>query len=129
MSRFQRRENFRAKIPLAHALRCNLCLDPVRNATTTIRIFDVSGGGIALVGYPSSLALIPGQIYRSCGIDLPELGRVTTDLEIIHVLKKRGHRVTGTRFAGCRFRNMSNAMLTLIHRYVNKVECGQSALA
>lgn len=126
--RLQRREYYRVKAPMSQPVRCNVLLDPERaDSAVSIRIFDVSVGGIALVDYPPNLKPEPGTIYHGCQIDLREIGRVTTDIEIVHVMEKVNHNKQRTRLCGCRFVNMSNQMLTLIQRYINKIERDQKA--
>jgi c-di-GMP-binding flagellar brake protein YcgR len=130
LTRLQRRENYRVKVPLSQPVRCALQLDPEReDSTVAIRICDVSGGGIALIDFPATLELVPGTVYHGCHIDLRDIGRVTTDIEIVHVMEKVGRNAVRTRHCGCRFRNMPNAMLTLIQRYINKIERDQKALS
>jgi c-di-GMP-binding flagellar brake protein YcgR len=126
--RLQRREYYRVKAPLSQPVRCRVQLDPEReDSTVNIRIFDVSVGGIALVDYPPNLKPEPGTIYHNCHIDLREIGRVTTDIEIVHVMEKVSGNSVRMRLCGCRFVNMSNSMLTLIQRYINKIEREQKA--
>jgi len=121
--RLQRRDNYRVKVPLSRPVNCTLRLDPKRGGTAVaVRIYDVSGGGLALIDYPQSLQLTPGEIYQGCQLDLRDVGRVTTDIEIIHVLEKTGRNVTRTRLCGCCFRNMPNATLMVIRRYISKLE-------
>jgi c-di-GMP-binding flagellar brake protein YcgR len=130
LTRLQRRENYRVKVPMSQRVTCTLHLDPADSRrSVAIRICDVSGGGIALVDFPPSLELVPGTVYPDCHIDLREIGRVTTDIEIVHVMEKASRNAVKTRLCGCRFRNMPNAMLTLIQRYINKIERDQKALS
>lgn len=129
VTRLQRRDNYRVKTPLSQPLSCTLRIDPARDdSVVTARIHDVSGGGIALVDYPAELNLVPGTIYRDCRIDLREIGHITTDIEIVHVMEKVNRNAVKTRQAGCRFSNVPNSMLTLIQRYINKIEREQKAL-
>jgi c-di-GMP-binding flagellar brake protein YcgR len=130
LTRLQRRENYRVKVPLSQPVTCVLKLGHQGdNGSVSIRICDVSGGGLALVDFPPSLELVPGTVYPACRIDLGEIGRVTTDIEIVHVMEKVNRNAVRTRICGCRFRNMPNAMLTLIQRYINKIERDQKALS
>jgi flagellar brake protein len=130
LTRLQRRENYRVKVPLSQPLSCSLQLDPQRDdSRVAIRICDVSGGGIALIDYPPTLDLVPGAVYYGCQIDLGEFGRVTTDIEVVHVMEKTSRNAAKTRQCGCRFRNLRNATLTLIQRRINQIERDQKALS
>jgi flagellar brake protein len=130
LSRLQRRENYRVKVPLGQPVNCTLHVDPQQpDKSVMIRICDISCGGIALLDYPSNLELVPGTVYHDCRIDFREIGHVTTDIEIVHILEKVNRNAVRTRLCGCRFRSMPNAMLTIIQRYINKVEREQKALS
>jgi len=128
LTRLQRREFYRVKVPLGQTTFCALKLPAAGVATVQARIADVSCGGIAIVDYPDDLALEPGTVFKDCEIDLKDLGQVVTDLEIVHVLEKTTRNAARSRLAGCRFRNLSNGMLTLIQRYINKIEREVKAL-
>ena len=66
---------------------------------------------------------------NGCHIDLRDIGHVTTDIEIVRVTEKVGLNSARTWLCGCRFINMPNVMLTLIQRYINKVERDQKVLS
>ena len=128
VARLQRRDSYRVRVPLSKPATCTIQTDPEKpSSRVVIRIFDVSCGGIALIDYPQSIELVPGHVYPGCHIDLREIGRVTTDVEIMHVMEKVSKNAVRSRICGCRFRNMSNPVVTQIQRYINKVEREQKA--
>lgn len=123
ITRLQRRDNYRVRLPLSQPATCTLQLDPERpSSSVAIRIFDLSCGGMALIDYPADLKLEPGTVYSDCRIDLREIGRVTADLEIMHVMEKVSKNSLRLRICGCRFRNIASATVTQIQRYINKIE-------
>jgi flagellar brake protein len=129
ITRLQRRDNYRVRLPLSQPATCTLHCDPARPAASmAIRIFDVSCGGLALIDYPADLQLVPGTVYKDCQLDLREIGRVSTDIEIMHVMEKVSKNSLRSRICGCRFKNMANASVTLIQRYINKIERGHKVL-
>jgi flagellar brake protein len=128
VARLQRRDSYRVRVPLSKPATCTIQVDVEKpSSQVVIRIFDVSCGGVALVDYPASVELIPGHVYPNCHIDLREIGRVTTDVEIMHVMEKVSKNAVRSRMCGCRFRNMPNAVVTQIQRYINKIEREQKA--
>jgi len=123
VTRLQRRDNYRVRLPMSQPATCTLQLDPaLPSSSVAIRIFDVSCGGMALIDYPADLNLVPGTVYPNCRIDLREIGRVTADVEIMHVMEKVSKNSVRSRICGCRFKNIANATVTQIQRYINKIE-------
>jgi c-di-GMP-binding flagellar brake protein YcgR len=63
------------------------------------------------------MRLLPGTIRRECRIVLSDLGTLTADLEVMHATAD-----VESRRCGCRFVGLSQTMVTLIQRYITKVE-------
>jgi len=118
--RFQRRESYRLKVPLGRAL---LCQVPAADggAPLALKVRDISVAGIGLTDYPPSFLITIGQLLEGCRINLPELGALVADLEVMHATQGEARR------CGCRFRNLPLPMATLIQRYITKVEREQHA--
>ena len=122
MTRLQRREYYRIRIPLGRPLRCQVAPDPERTEhTVTLRVADLSCGGAALVDVPPSLAPVAGMVYRQCRIALPDLGTVTADLFVVHVHPDTTRAVPTVRFSG-QFLGINDATRALIQRYINRIE-------
>jgi c-di-GMP-binding flagellar brake protein YcgR len=126
--RLQRRENYRIKLPLGQPVQCQVHWNPANpESLTSIRVADLSCGGLALVDFADSVKLVPGNVYADCRIGLGEIGTVTVDLEVVHVVEMTTRNNTRSRRCGCRFVKPPSAMGTLIQRYINKIERDQKA--
>lgn len=121
--RLQRREYYRIKTPMVRPLVCALHLDEEdASKKTEIKIFDLSCGGLALLETGSGTKLVPGAVYRQARIDLPDIGSVITDIEVMHLLQTTNKQQQKSTRYGCRFIHVPMAMVTLVQRYINKVE-------
>jgi c-di-GMP-binding flagellar brake protein YcgR len=118
--RLQRRDAYRLKIPLGRPLMCQV---PAAGggASLAIKVRDISVAGVGLTDYPPSFLVAAGQVLAGCRINLPELGSLVADLEVMHAASGEARR------CGCRFRNLPLAMANLIQRYITKVEREQHA--
>lgn len=122
--RLQRREFFRLTMPITRPLRCEMPIASAESGqemTLDINVVDISGGGVA-IAVPEGLDLEKGREFPSCRIELPEVGIVTATLRICNqfeITLRSGGRV---RRAGCQFVNLPGPMLTLVQRYIIKVE-------
>lgn len=122
--RLQRREFFRLATPIARPLKC---LVPIPLAAGGLHlheahVFDISGGGVALSAPPAGIPFDIGMKFPNCRIELPEVGTVTATVEIrslFEIVLRSGARV---KRAGCEFVALPGPMLTLIQRYIIKVE-------
>ncbi|MBM5572794.1 MULTISPECIES: flagellar brake protein [Deefgea] len=123
--RLQRRDFFRLSVPLSTPLSC---LIPLGDEQAEISIADISLGGLGLLGYFPDISLNVGNILKNCRIELPQIGVITSDIEVCtstEQLLKNGIR---TLRSGCRFLNLSGTGQTLLQRYINQVERKRLAL-
>jgi c-di-GMP-binding flagellar brake protein YcgR len=120
--RFQRRDAYRLKIPLGRPLLCDIPRgEGEAGPPLRVRVRDISVAGIGLMDYPKDLRAAIGTVWTGCRIELPELGPLVGDLEVMHASDGEGRR------CGCRFRNLPLAMANLIQRYITRVEREQHA--
>jgi c-di-GMP-binding flagellar brake protein YcgR len=119
--RFQRRDAYRLKIPLGRPLLCDIPRAEGGPAMR-VRVRDISVAGIGLIDYPKNLPVAVGTVWPGCRINLPELGPLVADVEVMHASDGE------TRRCGCRFRNLPLAMANLIQRYITRVEREQHAV-
>lgn len=123
--RLQRREFYRLTTPVAHPLRCAI---PVRLADGTKTTFettvvDISGGGLAVVTPPPEGAEFEtDHLFENCRIELPEVGTVLATLRVRNVFEFTLRNGSKSRRAGCQFIDLPGHMLTLIQRYIIRVE-------
>jgi c-di-GMP-binding flagellar brake protein YcgR len=126
--RLQRREFFRLTMPITRPLRCQMPMADVeagdeagRDVVLDINVVDISGGGVA-IALPDGVDFEKGKEFPNCKIELPEVGNITATLKICNqfeITLRSGGRV---RRAGCQFVNLPGPMLTLVQRYIIKVE-------
>ncbi|MCW5624776.1 MAG: flagellar brake protein [Burkholderiales bacterium] len=126
LRKFQRREFFRLETPVAKPLRCSMTLpDGTRFEATLV---DIGLGGICISGFPESVRLESGMECPSCHIALPEVGAITTPVQIRNVLQVPLRNGTVSRRAGCKFLRLPPASETLVQRYINRLERDRRAL-
>ena len=123
--RLQRREYFRLTTPVAHPIKCRIPVMTEAGLSSTVleaNVVDISGGGLAMMAPPENLIFSAGDTYENCRIELPEVGTILPGLQIRNVFEvtlRNGSRVTR---AGCQFTNLPGTMLTLVQRFIIKVE-------
>ena len=133
VTRLQRREHYRLKIPRGRPLHCKLKLpaDPERNAESAARItlpvYDICCGGISLTGWPDDFRTRPALQLRDACIELPDLGRLGANLWVVRVQGNVGHGPNAGRL-GCRFVGVNPGIAMLVQRYINLIEREQRAL-
>lgn len=122
--RLQRREYYRLMTPIARPLKC---LVPIPLADDSLHlheahVFDISGGGIAMSAPATGIPFEVDMEFANCRIELPEVGFITGTLKVkslFEVALRSGARI---KRAGCEFVKLPGPMLTLIQRYIIKVE-------
>ncbi|MEO6929192.1 MAG: flagellar regulator YcgR PilZN domain-containing protein [Casimicrobiaceae bacterium] len=121
--RIQRRDYFRAHVPLTRGIRCEMVTDPAApKAPFVLRVLDMSVTGISLVDGPPGFEPAPGSVLKSVTLAMPP-GSVTVDLEVMYRKEhaRGGAAPTQMRF-GCRFVNLPPSGETLIQRCINQLE-------
>lgn len=124
MLRLQRREYFRLSTPITRPLNClvNLTLPDGSRQKLEAAVADISGGGLGLVHLPLTTPMEPGMELPNCRIDLPEVGIITATLRVCSMMEAINRSGTKTKRAGCEFVKLPGPMLTLVQRYIIKVE-------
>jgi flagellar brake protein len=123
MLRLQRREYYRMLAPVANPVRCVVPVDEqdgVRYAET--RVHDISHGGVALIANPGELPAKAGARYLNCRIVLPQSGNVVVTLETVYMLDMMLLNGKSVVRAGCQFIRPSLSALSLVQRYMMKLE-------
>ena len=122
--RFQRREYYRISAPAVPAVKCIVPLAGAHQPagqppTAEAVVLDIGVGGLAAIDSQSRIGFQAGAIYRDCLITLPELGIAKVNLQVQHVseiAEGKGQR------ARCAYVGVPENTLSLIQRYMNKVE-------
>ncbi len=121
--RLQRREYYRMATPIARPLKCVISFPAAGGERRAIdaHIGDISGGGLGVISIPLDIPLETG-LQLDCRIDLPEVGTVTGKIVIRSVFEAVTRSGAKSQRAGCEFVKLPGPMLTLIQRYIIKVE-------
>jgi flagellar brake protein len=122
--RLQRREYYRLTTPIARPLKCQIPMTAMDGTQhkVEVTIIDISGGGLAIMVPPVGVEFTPDMEFPNCRIELPEVGFIIATLQVrnlFDVTLRSGGRVSR---AGCQFLNLPGPMLTLVQRYIVKVE-------
>jgi len=121
--RLQRREYYRLTTPIARPLKCDIPVptpDGVRKIE--VKIIDISGGGLAIMVPPAGIEFKADMEFPNCRIELPEVGVIIATLEVRNLFDVTLRSGAQVNRAGCQFVNLPGPMLTLVQRYIIKVE-------
>jgi c-di-GMP-binding flagellar brake protein YcgR len=120
--RLQRRDFYRIRTPVARPAAASVPdpSDPGRRLS--LRIFDLSCGGVALVAGESDAPLAPGTLLQDCRIDLPEVGALNTALEVRSAAKHEEGARKNLRRYGCQFVGLPPALTSAVQRYITRTE-------
>jgi len=126
--RLQRREYYRMETPVTNPVRA---LIPVPiDAGGGVGVFalhDISVGGIALLDNKLQLGAGIGRVIEGCRIELPEIGPISTGLEIRNSLDLTLLNHKTSRRLGCQFTDISRGALAAVQRYITKLERERNA--
>jgi c-di-GMP-binding flagellar brake protein YcgR len=122
--RLQRREYYRLTAPIAHPLRCIIPVkmaDGSRSSFETT-VIDISGGGLAVMAPPEGVEFETDHLFENCRIELPEVGTVIATLRVRNVFEFTQRSGARHKRSGCQFVDLPGHMLTLIQRYIIRIE-------
>ncbi len=122
--RLQRREFYRLTTPIAHPLRCVIPVKLADGSKSIIEstVIDLSGGGLAVIAPPEGVEFETDHLFENCRIDLPDVGTVTATLRVRSLFEFTLRSGAKSKRAGCQFVDLPGHMLTLIQRYIIRVE-------
>jgi c-di-GMP-binding flagellar brake protein YcgR len=120
--RLQRREYYRLTTPLAQPIKCQIPISAGEHHYAEAVVIDISGGGLALMAPPEGVSFGAGMAFPNCRVDLPGVGTVVTTLRVCSVFDMSLRNGGVTKRAGCQFDDLPGPMLTLIQRYIIRVE-------
>ena len=126
--RLQRREYYRMATPLNNPVRASVTLPPeLGGGSALFPLADISCGGIAMLDNKFMLGNTIGVNYPGCRIDLPDIGTVTTTLQVRNSLDLTLLNNKTNRRLGCQFIDIPSASLALVQRYITKLERERNA--
>ena len=118
--RLQRRDNYRAVTPMSARPTCRIPWAEGRVIEATI--FDISGGGVAVIGYPADVDIPSGTEIPECRIALPGLEVVAVTLQIRHSHEMAIAGGKRLRRSGCVFVDTPETTLRIVQRYIFRIE-------
>ncbi|MYM85511.1 flagellar brake protein [Duganella sp. FT50W] len=125
--RLQRREFYRIATPVTNPVRVQIALPAALGGPATFPLADISCGGIAILDNKMVLGQAIGKEYPDCSIDLPEIGPVTTTLQVRNALDLTLLNNKTNRRLGCEFINISRGNLSAVQRFITKLERERNA--
>lgn len=126
--RLQRREYYRMPTPVTNPVRVTIPLPAeLGGGTAVFPLADISCGGVAILDNKLQLSTTIGDNYPNCRIELPEIGPVTTTLQVrnsqdIELLNHKSNRRIG-----CQFVDISRGSMAGVQRYITKLERERNA--
>lgn len=122
--RLQRREFYRLTAPVAHPLRCNIPVKLADGSQSIIEstVIDISGGGLGVLVPPEGVEFETDHLFENCRLELPEVGTVLATLRVRNVFEFTLRSGAKNKRSGCEFVDLPGNMLTLIQRYIIRVE-------
>jgi c-di-GMP-binding flagellar brake protein YcgR len=128
--RIQRRESYRVAIPRANPVLCTFAPPGTEakplDKSVMFNMLNISMGGVAVIDEQNLLDDTAGALYEKCVLAVPG-GSITVSLEIKNVAHIKLASGKSVRHIGCRFANISNAMLAVVQRYILKLERDHNA--
>jgi flagellar brake protein len=122
--RLQRREFYRLTVPIARPLRCILPYQKAdgSRAQLEVKVVDISGGGLAVVAPPEGIGFEADAEFPNCRLELPEVGIIVATVKVCSMFEITLRNGSTIKRAGCQFKTLPGPMLTLVQRYIIKVE-------
>jgi flagellar brake protein len=120
--RLQRREYYRVRTPESISASCLVPYTGDRAQYESLRVLDVSVGGLAMLAYPRHFDPTSGIVIDRCYLDLPGVGTVTVRIRVAHVEASKDGQA---RRCGCEFVDLSPQARMMLQRYVHRVDVDQ----
>jgi c-di-GMP-binding flagellar brake protein YcgR len=121
--RLQRREYYRMSTPVSNPVMVKIMLPAeLGGGSATLPLADISCGGIAIFDNKLILGDAVGRVYVGCRIDLPDVGVVTSSLQIRNSQDMTLLNNKSNRRLGCQFIDLPRGMLAQVQRYIAKLE-------
>jgi len=126
--RLQRREFYRMPTPVTNPVPAVVPMPIILGGgSASFPLADISCGGVALLDNKMLLNSTIGQTFTGCRIELPEIGAVTTSLQVRNALDVTMLNNKTSRRIGCMFVDISRANMAGVQRYITKLERERNA--
>lgn len=126
--RLQRREYYRMVTPVGNPVRVQIPLPAeLGGGSHSFPLADISCGGIAILDNKLMLGDTIGKNYVDCRIELPEIGTLSTRLQIRNSVDLTLLNNKSNRRLGCQFIDLPGPALNQVQRYITKLERERNA--
>lgn len=125
--RLQRRDFFRVRPPMSKPATCLVPHAADAKQYESLRVLDLSVGGLAVLAYPEKFELPTNRVIENCFLDLPGIGSISVSINVRHV--DRVAKDDKARRFGCEFVDMAPQARVMLQRYVNRIDAEQRKLA
>lgn len=125
--RLQRREYYRMETPVTTPVKATVPLPALDTGFGVFPLHDISVGGVALLDNRLELEDLLGKVITGVQLELPDIGVITTSLEIrnVHEVTMLNNKVS--RRLGCEFYDISRGSLAAVQRYITRLERERNA--
>ncbi len=118
--RMQRRGAYRRQPPAVRPATCLVPSPRDQGQYESVRVLDLSVGGLALFVHPVQFDLPTDRDLENCYLDLPDVGQITVTLRVRYVDAQASP--DGLRRCGCEFVDLSESAARMLQRYMNKLD-------
>ena len=125
--RLQRRDFFRVRPPMSKPAKCLVPYGEDGKQYESLRVLDLSVGGMAVMTYPQKFELPTGKLIENCYLDLPGVGSIGVSLTVRHV--DPVPKDEKARRCGCEFVEMPPASRVMLQRYINQIDAENRKVA
>jgi c-di-GMP-binding flagellar brake protein YcgR len=125
--RLQRRDFFRVRPPMSKPAKCLVPYGTDGKQYESLRVLDLSAGGMAVMTYPEKFELPVGRAIENCYLDLPGVGSISLALIVRHV--DPVPKDEKARRCGCEFVDMPPASRVMLQRYINQIDAENRKVA
>ncbi len=126
--RLQRREFYRMNTPVGNPVRVLIPFPAeLGGGANSFPLADISCGGIAILDHKHLLGEAIGRDYADCRIELPEIGHITTGLQVRNCTDLTLLNNKTNRRLGCQFTDIPRSALNAVQRYITRLERERNA--
>ncbi|HET9025276.1 MAG TPA: flagellar brake protein [Burkholderiaceae bacterium] len=118
--RIQRRSAPRRQPPGGRPAVCRVPVPDSPEHYESVRVLDISLGGLAVVATPRLYQLLRDQVLGPCYLDLPEFGQIGVALRVRYLEACPGE--DGERRCGCEFVELGDGARRSLQRYLERLE-------
>lgn len=124
--KLQRREYYRLVAPIRAPLHC--IIPDVNGERVEVEVADISVGGVAITGLPTTVTVEEGLLLPDCRIALPEEGTVVTAMEVRNIQESNRRSGLVVWRVGCVYVGVPAPHQAMIQRYIIRIDRERRAL-